>query len=117
MPRIRRCRSSPPRSTGSSTATATSARGWVMPVTASSEPIAEDERRYRVLVDANVVGVTVSDAEHIYEANDAWLRITGHTREEQERGQLSWRAITPREWAAADDQAMEQLAGTGWVEP
>jgi PAS domain S-box-containing protein len=88
-----------------------------MRVTASSEPIAEHERRYRVLVDANVVGVTVSDAEHVYEANDQWLRITGHTRAEQESGQLSWRAITPPEWAAADDHAMQQLATQGWVEP
>src|SRR3954447_26339790 len=80
MPHIRKCRSSPPRSTGSSTATGTSARGWGMRVTASSEPIAEDERRYRVLVDANVVGVTVSDYERVLEANDAWLRITGHAR-------------------------------------
>jgi PAS domain S-box-containing protein len=89
----------------------------VTQVTASSEPIAEDERRYRVLVDANVVGVTISDAEHVYEANDAWLRITGHTRAEQESGQLSWRAMTPPEWAAADHHAMEQLATEGWVEP
>jgi PAS domain S-box-containing protein len=88
-----------------------------MRVTASSEPIAEDERRYRVLVDANVVGVTISDNEHVYEANDAWLRITGHTRAEQESGQLSWRAMTPPEWAAADEHAREQLATDGWVEP
>src|SRR3954453_22278264 len=117
MPHIRRCRSSPPRSTGSSTATATSGRGWVMRVTASSEPIAEDERRYRVLVDANVVGVTVSDYERVLEANDAWLRITGQTRAEQESGRLSWRAMTPPEWAKADDHAMRQLATAGWVEP
>jgi PAS domain S-box-containing protein len=88
-----------------------------MRVTASSEPIAEDERRYRVLVDANVVGVTVSDYERVLEANDAWLRITGHTREEQESGRLSWRAMTPPEWAKADDHAMRQLATAGWVEP
>src|SRR3954471_11471785 len=117
MPRIRRSRSSPRRSTASSTATATSARGWVMRVTASSEPIAEDERRYRVLVDANVVGVTVSDYERVLEANDAWLRITGQTRAEQESGRLSWRAMTPPEWAKADDHAMRQLATAGWVEP
>jgi len=88
-----------------------------MRVTASSGPIAEDERRYRVLVDANVVGVTVSDHERVLEANDAWLRITGHTRSEQESGQLSWRAMTPPEWVSADDHAMEQLATEGWVEP
>jgi PAS domain S-box-containing protein len=88
-----------------------------MRVTASSEPIAEDERRYRVLVDANVVGVTVSDHERVIEANDAWLRITGHTRADQESGRLSWRAMTPPEWAAADGHAMQQLATDGWVEP
>jgi PAS domain S-box-containing protein len=88
-----------------------------MPVTASSEPTAEDERRYRVLVDANVVGVTVSDSERVVEANDAWLRITGHTRAEQESGRLSWRAMTPPEWTTADDNAMRQLAKDGWVEP
>jgi PAS domain S-box-containing protein len=88
-----------------------------MRVTASSEPIAEAERRYRVLVDANVVGVTVSDHDRVLEANDAWLRITGHTRAQQERGQLSWRAMTPPEWVSADDHAMEQLATEGWVEP
>jgi PAS domain S-box-containing protein len=88
-----------------------------MRVTASSEPIAEAERRYRVLVDANVVGVTISDHERVIEANDAWLRITGHTRAEQESGRLSWRAMTPPEWASADDHAMQQLATEGWVEP
>jgi PAS domain S-box-containing protein len=88
-----------------------------MRVTASSGPIAEDERRYRVLVDANVVGVTISDDERVIEANDAWLKITGHTRAEQESGRLSWRAMTPPEWASADDHAMQALAADGWVEP
>jgi PAS domain S-box-containing protein len=88
-----------------------------MRVTASSEPIGDYERRFRVLVDANVLGVTISDADYVLEANDAWLQITGHTRAELESGQLSWRAITPPEWAPGDDRAMEQLAGRGWVQP
>jgi PAS domain S-box-containing protein len=86
-------------------------------VTASSEPIAEAERRFKVLVDANVVGVTVSDAERVLEANDAWLRMTGHTRDELEAGAISWRAMTPPEWTAGDNRVLEQLAGEGWVEP
>ena len=86
-------------------------------VTASSGPIAEDERRFRVLVDANVVGVTVSDAERVLEANDAWLRMTGHTRAELESGAISWRAMTPPEWTSGDDRVLERLAADGWVEP
>jgi PAS domain S-box-containing protein len=86
-------------------------------VTASSGPIAEDERRFRLLVEANVVGVTISDDERVLEANDAWLRMTGHTRAELEAGEISWRAMTPPEFAPGDDRVLEQLAGEGWVEP
>jgi PAS domain S-box-containing protein len=93
----------------------------VTPVTASSARTgnhhAEDERRYRLLVDANVVGVTISDRERVLEANDAWLAITGHTREELESGELSWRAMTPPEWLPADDRVIERVAGQGWMEP
>jgi PAS domain S-box-containing protein len=86
-------------------------------VTASSEPIAENERRFRLLVDANVVGVTLSDAERVLEANDAWLRMTGHTRDELEAGEISWRAMTPPEWTEGDDRVLERLVREGWVEP
>lgn len=86
-------------------------------MTASSEPIAEDERRFRLLVDANVVGVTISDAERVLESNDAWLRMTGHTRAELEAGAISWRAMTPPEWTSGDDRVLERLASEGWVEP
>jgi PAS domain S-box-containing protein len=88
-----------------------------MRVIGSSAQIAEDERRFRALFDANVVGVTVSDGERVLEANDAWLAMTGHTRAELEGGELSWRAITPAEWAPADNRVIERLVQDGWVEP
>ncbi|MGH2949706.1 MAG: PAS domain-containing protein, partial [Solirubrobacteraceae bacterium] len=77
----------------------------------------ESERRFRALVDANVVGVTISDAERMIEANDAWLAIAGRTRAELETGRLSWREITAPESAATDDRAIERLRGEGWVVP
>ena len=88
-----------------------------MPATGSSGPTAEDESRYRRLVDANVVGVTVSDDERVLESNDAWLNIVGRTREELEAGEISWRAITAPEWAAQDDQVTRKLGADGWVAP
>ena len=87
------------------------------PAIASSEPTADDERRFRLLVDANVVGVTISDDERVLESNDAWLKIVGRTREELERGEISWRAITAPEWAAQDDQVTRRLDAEGWVAP
>ena len=88
-----------------------------MPETGSSEPTAEDERRFRRLVDANVVGVTISDDDRVLESNDAWLSIVGRTREELEAGEISWRAITAPEWAAQDDQVTRKLDAEGWVAP
>jgi PAS domain S-box-containing protein len=88
-----------------------------MPETGSSGPTAEDEQRFRRLVDANVIGVTVSDDDRVIESNDAWLNIVGRTREELEAGDISWRAITAPEWAAQDDQVTRKLADEGWVAP
>jgi len=77
----------------------------------------ESQRRFRALVDANVVGVTVSDEERVLEANDAWLAMTGHDRAALDAGELSWRAMTPPEWLARDDRVLERLLHEGWVEP
>ena len=88
-----------------------------MPETGSSGPTAEDEQRYRRLVDANVIGVTISDDDRVLESNDAWLNIVGRTREELEAGEISWRAITAPEWAAQDDQVTRKLDDEGWVAP
>jgi PAS domain S-box-containing protein len=86
-------------------------------VIGSSARIAEDERRFRLLFEANVVGVTISDGERVLEANDAWLELTGHTRAELESGELSWRAMTPAEWTPGDDRVIEQLEREGWAQP
>jgi PAS domain S-box-containing protein len=75
------------------------------------------EQRYRALVDAGIVGVTVTDEERVLEANDAFLAMVGRSRAELDAGAVSWRALTPREWLAADDRVLEQLAREGRVEP
>ncbi len=75
------------------------------------------EQRYRALVDAGIVGVTVTDDERVLEANDAFLAMVGRSRAELDAGALSWRALTPREWLAADDRVLGQLAREGRVEP
>jgi PAS domain S-box-containing protein len=63
------------------------------------------------------MGVTISDDERVLESNDAWLNIVGRTREELERGEISWRAITAPEWAAQDDQVTRKLDAEGWIAP
>lgn len=69
------------------------------------------------LRDANVLGVVVSTEAGVIEANDAYLDIIGHTREEFDSAGIAWRAITPQEWAAWDDDAVRQLRRTGVCQP
>ncbi len=76
----------------------------------------EAERRYTSLFEANVVGVSISDEERLYEANDAFLRMVGRTRDDLEAG-LRWTDITDPGSAAADRRALESLVETGAVEP
>jgi PAS domain S-box-containing protein len=69
------------------------------------------------LRNANVLGVLVSSEEGVHEANDAFLDIIGYTRDDIESWPLSWRAITPPEWTACDDAAVEQLRRAGACRP
>jgi PAS domain S-box-containing protein len=71
------------------------------------------ERRYRVLADANVVGVVIADERRILEANDAFLEIVGRDRAALARGEVDWREMTPPEWAHRDAEAMAALTAEG----
>jgi PAS domain S-box-containing protein len=76
----------------------------------------EAENRYRTLFDSNVVGVCVTDEERVLEANDAYLAIVGRTRGDLDAGRISWRDVTPPQWAAADERAIDDLRTRGRVE-
>src|SRR5206468_12215378 len=78
---------------------------------------AESERRLETLVEAGVVGVVVADADDILEANDAFLAMLGDSRARFEAEGLSWREITPPEWAEVDRVALADLGARGSCEP
>src|SRR6266568_5483255 len=72
------------------------------------------EAKIRRLVDANVVGVLISKLDgRVIEANDAFLRIVGYTRDDLASGRIRWTELTPPEWHAASQRAVEQLRATG----
>ncbi|HEX9030402.1 MAG TPA: PAS domain S-box protein, partial [Streptosporangiaceae bacterium] len=77
----------------------------------------ESNRLLGRLRDANVVGVVVASEEGVLEANDAYLHMIGYSRAELRAGRIDWRAITPPEWKADDDAALEQLRRTGAAQP
>jgi PAS domain S-box-containing protein len=77
----------------------------------------EREAKIRRLVDANIVGVLISNLEGpIFEANDAFLQMVRYTRDDVIAGRLGWKDLTPPEWHAVTEQAVAQLRTTGTCE-
>jgi PAS domain S-box-containing protein len=74
--------------------------------------------RQRRLIDTAHAGIVIADPSGgVLEANDAYLRLIGFTREEFEQGLVDWRALTPPEWIPADEEAIRQLRAEGKCAP
>ena len=49
--------------------------------------------------DSNIIGILFAKPEGpIVHANDEFLRMVGHSREDLEAGRLDWLKMTPMEW-------------------
>jgi len=80
--------------------------------------LAEREAKIRRLVDANIIGIVVWNADgDILEANDEFLRMVGYEREDLVSGRVSWRDLTPSEWLERDERALAEIAATGRAQP
>jgi two-component system, cell cycle sensor histidine kinase and response regulator CckA len=77
------------------------------------EALRRSEDRYRRLVEADVVGIALTDGERFLEANNYLLRMLGYSREEFESGAVRWLDITPPEHRELSDRAFRQLVETG----
>lgn len=74
--------------------------------------------RFQRIVDANVVGVVIADADgRVLTANDYYLDVIGYTREELDAHMVDWRAITPPAWLPADERALRELRERGTCTP
>ena len=80
--------------------------------------LAASEQRLRKVLETEAVGVVFFDRDgRIVDANEVFLRMTGHIRREIETRELSWRALTPPEWIEVSEQQLQQLAATGHLGP
>jgi diguanylate cyclase (GGDEF)-like protein/PAS domain S-box-containing protein len=78
----------------------------------------ERESRIRRLVDSNIIGVLFWSANgKIWDANDAFLNMIGCSREELNAGRIRWGDITPPEYHALDEHALEEITRTGGCTP
>jgi PAS domain S-box-containing protein len=74
----------------------------------------EREARIRRLVESNIIGISIFDFDgRVIEANEAFLQIVGHSRNDILSGRLRWTELTPPEWQSADERALAELRATG----
>ena len=80
--------------------------------------LGEREAKIRRLVDSNIIGVVIWDVQgRIIDANQAFLDMVGHGREDLVSGRLRWTELTPVEWRDADEQAIAELKAVGTLRP
>jgi PAS domain S-box-containing protein len=76
------------------------------------------EARYRQVFESDMIGIASWDADgNITDANDAFLRIVGYTRDELRAGKVRWKEMTPPEYQDLDRRGLEQARATGLVVP
>jgi PAS domain S-box-containing protein len=76
------------------------------------------ETKFRRLLDSSIIGVVFWDLNgNLLSANDLFLNMTGYSREDLQQGLLSWKNLTPPEYAYVDGRAIAELQVTGTCVP
>ena len=78
----------------------------------------DKDARIRRLMEANIIGVIFWDVGGgISDANDAFLHLTGYSRDELAAGRIRWLDMTPPQYRALDARSIEELTQTGACTP
>ena len=63
------------------------------------------------------LGLVMADMEHVFDANEAALRMFGYSRAEMREGKLNWQELTPPEFRHLDESALAQIQEFGACVP
>ncbi len=84
----------------------------------TEEELQRSHARFKRLFDANIIGIMLADLSgRVLEANDAYLALTGYSREDLLAGRLRWDKLTPPEFRPLDLVAIKSLKRTGVCPP
>jgi PAS domain S-box-containing protein len=84
----------------------------------AKEALRESEAKIRRLVDSNIIGIFISGLQgRVLEANDAFLDLVGHDRDDLVSGCIRWTDLTPPEWRGRDRRALAELSSNTVARP
>jgi PAS domain S-box-containing protein len=84
----------------------------------AEEALRDREAKIRRLVDSNIIGIFFSGLEgRVLEANDAFLDLVGHERDDLVSGRIRWTDLTPTEWRERDKRALAELNSNTIAQP
>jgi PAS domain-containing protein len=69
------------------------------------------------MASANLIGRVTSTPDGVRDANDAFLRLAGYTRQDLEAGRVHWRTLTAPEWTDLDTEGVAELKAYGSYGP
>lgn len=76
------------------------------------------QARYQKLFDSEVIGFFLAHTSgKIYDANDAFLKMIGYSREDLIAGRVDWSKLTPEEYSHLDVEGVRLLNTTGNCPP
>ena len=81
----------------------------------AAEVLRRSEERFRRVFETQTIGMIEWDLESglITAANEHFLQMVGYTREDVAAGRLNFRAMTPPEWMARNEEGVAELLRTG----
>jgi PAS domain S-box-containing protein len=84
----------------------------------ADEKLRQSEERLRRAIEIETVGVIFFTTDgSITNANDAFLRMSGYSREDLAEGLVRWDEMTPPEWMPHSLKAIEEFESTGRTIP
>jgi PAS domain S-box-containing protein len=84
----------------------------------ADEKLRESEERLRRAIEIETVGVIFFKTDgSITNANDAFLRMSGYSREDLAEGLVRWDEMTPPEWMPHSLKAIKEFESTGRTIP
>jgi PAS domain S-box-containing protein len=83
----------------------------------TEDALRQSQERVQMLMASNVIGIVVAQDEKIIEANDTFLRMTSHSRDDLQHGYLSWSGLTAPEYLTISQQAHQQMKFHKYTDP